>query len=102
MKNVPHAGRRFFLLNSVRFYLKRSSTGTLRCFHGNRVDAGWRSFGAAAEIAATVSEEAFGALKAPVRRIALPDCPAPASAPLEKAYYPGAEDICNAARSLLA
>ena len=65
---------------------------------GNLV--GWRSFGATAEIAATISEEAFGALKAPVRRIALPDCPAPASAPLEKAYYPGADEICSLARAL--
>ncbi|OIP89726.1 MAG: alpha-ketoacid dehydrogenase subunit beta, partial [Syntrophaceae bacterium CG2_30_49_12] len=51
-------------------------------------DVGWKSFGVSAEIAALVVENAFDALKAPVLRVALPDCPAPASASLEKEYYP--------------
>jgi pyruvate/2-oxoglutarate/acetoin dehydrogenase E1 component len=61
-------------------------------------DVGWKSFGVSAEIAALVVENAFDALKAPVLRIALPDCPAPASRNLEESYYPTAEDIAQAVR----
>jgi acetoin:2,6-dichlorophenolindophenol oxidoreductase subunit beta len=39
-------------------------------------------------------------LKAPIERVALPDCPAPASRPLEAAYYPTADDIVMAVRKL--
>jgi pyruvate dehydrogenase E1 component beta subunit len=63
---------------------------------GNR-----RSFGAAAEIVALVVEKSFSALKAPVKRVTLPDAPAPASLALEKAYYPKSDNIVNAVRSLL-
>jgi pyruvate/2-oxoglutarate/acetoin dehydrogenase E1 component len=42
-----------------------------------------RSFGVAAEIAATLAEEGFASLRAPVRRIAVPDVPIPYSPPLE-------------------
>lgn len=64
-------------------------------------DGGWRSFGVSGEIAAFVGEKAFGSLKAPVRRVALPDCPAPAARTLEKAYYPGAEEIVRAVKQVL-
>ena len=63
-------------------------------------DVGWKSFGVSAEIAALVVENAFDALKAPVLRVALPDCPAPASRNLEEAYYPMAEDIAQAVRKI--
>jgi acetoin:2,6-dichlorophenolindophenol oxidoreductase subunit beta len=59
-------------------------------------DVGWSSYGASAEIVARVAGKAFGALKAPIQRVALPDVPAPMSAPLEKAYYPGAQQIIDA------
>jgi pyruvate/2-oxoglutarate/acetoin dehydrogenase E1 component len=59
-------------------------------------DVGWQSFGVSAEIAALVSEKAFDALKAPIVRIALPDCPAPASRALEEVYYPTSHDIVQA------
>lgn len=42
-----------------------------------------RSFGVAAEIAATLAEDGLALLKAPVRRVAVPDIPIPYSAPLE-------------------
>jgi acetoin:2,6-dichlorophenolindophenol oxidoreductase subunit beta len=64
-------------------------------------DVGWCSWGWAAEVAALVSERAFHNLKAPIRRVALPDCPAPASAVLEKAYYRTSQDIVEAVRSFL-
>ncbi len=63
-------------------------------------DVGWQSFSVSAEIAALASQEAFDALKAPVARVALPDCPAPASAALEEAYYPAAGDIVQAVQRL--
>jgi pyruvate dehydrogenase E1 component beta subunit len=63
-------------------------------------DVGWKSFGVSSEIAAMVAESAFDALKAPPLRVALPDCPAPASRELEEAYYPRAEDIAQAVRKI--
>lgn len=63
-------------------------------------DVGWQSFGVSAEIAALVSEKAFRALQSPIVRVALPDCPAPASRVLEDAYYPTATDIVRAVRSV--
>ncbi|HRV43484.1 MAG TPA: pyruvate dehydrogenase complex E1 component subunit beta [Syntrophales bacterium] len=65
------------------------------------VDGGWRTCGLAAEVAALAAEGGFGSLKAPVVRVTLPDCPAPASAALEKVYYRTAADICRAARKLV-
>lgn len=63
-------------------------------------DVGWKSFGISAEIAAVVSETAFDALKAPIVRVALPDCPAPASRELEDKYYPTANNIIEAVRKV--
>jgi pyruvate dehydrogenase E1 component beta subunit len=63
-------------------------------------DVGWTTGGVSAELAARVSEMAFGKLKAPIRRVALPDCPAPASRTLEAAYYPRAEAIVERAEEL--
>ncbi len=65
-------------------------------------DGGWRTCGFAAEIAATVAEQAFGALTGPVLRVALPDAPAPMSKTLETVYYPSADDILAAVRRLVA
>ncbi len=61
-------------------------------------DGGWRTAGASAEIAATISEEAFHELREPVARVALADVPAPASHIEEAAYYPGAAEITCVAR----
>ncbi len=61
--------------------------------HAIVADPGWRTAGASAEIAATISEEAFHDLKQPVARVTLPDCPAPSSRVEESAYYPGAAEI---------
>jgi 2-oxoisovalerate dehydrogenase E1 component beta subunit len=56
--------------------------------------------GFGAEIAATVSEEAFEDLDGPVRRITAPDCPVPFSPPLEKAYIPQVADVVKGLREL--
>lgn len=65
------------------------------------VDGGWRTCGFSAEVSALASEELFEYMKAPVRRITLPDIPAPASASLEGAYYSCHVDIVNAVKKLL-
>ncbi|MGA3201310.1 MAG: transketolase C-terminal domain-containing protein [Bryobacteraceae bacterium] len=64
-------------------------------------DPGWRTAGASAEIAAAISEATFHDLEEPVERVTLPDCPAPTSRSEEAAYYPGAREICAAARKTL-
>ena len=51
------------------------------------VDIGWKTCGVSAEIAAVVAEKAFKYLKAPVKRVTLPDVPTPNSPVLEDAYY---------------
>ncbi|MEZ4751294.1 MAG: transketolase C-terminal domain-containing protein [Bdellovibrionota bacterium] len=64
-------------------------------------DIGHAQFGACAEVSAVVAEEGFGFLKAPIKRVALPDCPTPCSSVLEQAYYPNVGDLVNAARGLV-
>jgi 2-oxoisovalerate dehydrogenase E1 component beta subunit len=61
-----------------------------------------RTGGFGAEIAATIAEEAFEYLDAPVRRIAAPDTPVPFSPPLEKAFIPQVEDVVAGLRELAA
>jgi pyruvate/2-oxoglutarate/acetoin dehydrogenase E1 component len=59
-----------------------------------------RTGGFGAEIAATIAEEAFEELDAPVRRIAAPDTPVPFSPPLEKAFIPQVDDVAAGLREL--
>jgi len=56
--------------------------------------------GFGAEIAATIAEEAFENLDAPVRRIAAPDTPVPFSPPLEKAFIPQVDDVVAGLKEL--
>ncbi|MER3409006.1 MAG: alpha-ketoacid dehydrogenase subunit beta [Thermoleophilia bacterium] len=56
--------------------------------------------GFGAEIAATIAEEAFEHLDAPVRRITAPDSPVPFSPPLEKAFIPQVEDVARGIQEL--
>jgi pyruvate dehydrogenase E1 component beta subunit len=64
-------------------------------------DTSWELCGVVSEVAALAAEKAFSYLKAPVRRIALANCPAPVSAQLEAAFYPRASTIARAALSTL-
>jgi 2-oxoisovalerate dehydrogenase E1 component beta subunit len=59
-----------------------------------------RTAGFGAEIAATIAEDAFEDLDAPVKRIAAPDSPVPFSPALEKAFIPQVEDVASALREL--
>src|SRR5881392_2761623 len=56
--------------------------------------------GFGAEIAATIAEEAFEDLDAPVKRITAPDTPVPFSPPLEKAFIPQVDDVAAGLREL--
>jgi pyruvate/2-oxoglutarate/acetoin dehydrogenase E1 component len=53
------------------------------------------------EIAATIAEEAFEDLDAPVRRLAAPDTPVPFSPALEKAFIPQVDDVARALKELI-
>ncbi|MDD4004604.1 MAG: transketolase C-terminal domain-containing protein [Elusimicrobiaceae bacterium] len=64
-------------------------------------DTGGVHSGISAEITAGACEDAFSFMKAPPARIGLPDCPTPAGAELEKAFYPGAADIVACALRLV-
>lgn len=64
-------------------------------------DTGGKNFGVGAEIVARVVEGALPYLKAPPRRIGLPDCPSPSSPALAKSYFPRSQNIVDAARQLL-
>jgi 2-oxoisovalerate dehydrogenase E1 component beta subunit len=61
-----------------------------------------RTAGFGAEIAATVGEEGFEMLDAPVLRVTAPDTPVPFSPPLEKAFIPQVDDVVQAIERLAA
>ena len=61
-----------------------------------------RTGGFGAEIAATIAEEAFEDLDAPVKRIAAPDSPVPFSPALEAAFIPQVDDVAAGLRELAA
>jgi 2-oxoisovalerate dehydrogenase E1 component beta subunit len=56
--------------------------------------------GFGAEIAATIAEEAFEDLDAPIRRITAPDSPVPFSPALEKAFIPQVDDVARGLKEL--
>jgi acetoin:2,6-dichlorophenolindophenol oxidoreductase subunit beta len=63
-------------------------------------DSGWKTGGVTAEVSAVAAEKGFDFLKAPVKRVACPDCPTPSGYTLENAFYIGKEDVIRAARDL--
>jgi pyruvate dehydrogenase E1 component beta subunit len=65
------------------------------------VDEGHRSYGAGAEIAAVIGEEAFYDLDAPVRRICAMDVPIPFSPVLEDLTVPTPDDVYTEASKLV-
>lgn len=65
------------------------------------VDGGPRQYGAAAEIAATLSEDAFDWLDAPVTRLAAEDVPIPLSRSLEPLVQPSEAGVVERVRALV-
>jgi pyruvate dehydrogenase E1 component beta subunit len=64
-------------------------------------DTSWARYGVAAEVAAVAAEKGWSSLKAPVRRVTPPDCPAPVSKPLEDAFHPNPLTIAQACLDVL-
>lgn len=81
---------REIILRSVR------KTGRAIC-----VDPAHETCSAASEIAATIAEQAFDALRAPVVRVATLDTHLPSSPHVEAPLYPSVERIVEAARRLV-
>lgn len=71
-------------------------TRRLICVEEDNLTGGW-----GAEVAARVSENCFGYLDAPVRRIAAPDTPVPFAPSMESFYVPSTERIAAVARELV-
>lgn len=65
------------------------------------VDPSWSFCGFAAEVAATISEQCFDALAAPVVRLTPPATPTPTAPALEAQYYPDDAAIVRRVRALL-
>jgi 2-oxoisovalerate dehydrogenase E1 component beta subunit len=63
--------------------------------------AGTRTGGCGGGIAATIAEEAFEDLDAPVKRVTAPDAPVPFSPVLEKAFIPQADGVADALKELI-
>jgi len=55
----------------------------------------------ASGLAAIMADEAFGSLRAPIKRVTIPHVPVPFAVPLEDYVTPTAERISEAARSLM-
>lgn len=64
-------------------------------------DTSWAMYGFSSEVAALVAEKEYASLRAPVRRVTPPDCPAPVSKPLEDAFHPNAQTIAEACLHIL-
>jgi pyruvate/2-oxoglutarate/acetoin dehydrogenase E1 component len=65
------------------------------------VNEGWCTCGFASEIMATVMEECFWDLEAPIKRVCNKDAPMPVAATLEKVVMVSEEDISNACREVI-
>jgi pyruvate dehydrogenase E1 component beta subunit len=64
------------------------------------VEEGWRQSGVGAEIAASVTEQAFDWLDAPVMRVTGKDVPMPYAANLEKLALPSVAEVVAAAKAV--
>ncbi len=66
------------------------------------VEEGWRSVGLGAEVAASLQEQAFNYLDAPVARVAGLEVPMPYARNLEHATLPFADDVVAAVHAMMA
>lgn len=78
------------LLSSVR------KTGRLVVAH-----EAWKIGGLGAEVAATVAEQAYGSLRAPIIRVGAPHIPVPAHPTIRRAFLPDAQGIADAVQAVL-
>ena len=66
------------------------------------VEESWRTMGLGAEIAATVQEQAFDFLDAPIGRVASLEVPMPYAKNLERMVIPGKDEVVTAVKKALA
>ncbi len=64
-------------------------------------DPDWPHCSFSEHVSSIVYKEMFNKLKAPIEFVTLPDAPAPASTPLEKAYFPDHSDIIQAVKQMI-
>lgn len=64
------------------------------------VEEDWRSYGIGAELIASIQEDAFDYLDAPIKRVASEEVPLPYSKALEQLALPGADKLTTAIREL--
>src|SRR5207253_2842643 len=83
-------------LDEQSIFTSVQKTGRLICADGD-----WLNCSFASEVAARVADKAFHDLKAPIKRVGWPECPAPVSKILEDAYHPTHKNIIRAALELL-
>jgi pyruvate/2-oxoglutarate/acetoin dehydrogenase E1 component len=89
-------------LRSIQPWDKATVLGSLaRTHRAVVVHEAVEAFGVGAEIAATLSDEGFDELDAPVRRVGAPFMPVPFSSSLEQGYAVNAERVLAAARQTL-
>jgi pyruvate dehydrogenase E1 component beta subunit len=65
------------------------------------IEEDWRSYGIGAEVAATIQEEAFDYLDAPVLRVAGLEVPLPYAEHLSRASKPGAQDVIDSVHKVM-
>ena len=65
------------------------------------VEETWKTGGFAAEVAASIQEQAFDYLDAPIGRVAGEEAPMPYSRPLEQAAIPSGDKVAAAVRSIV-
>ncbi|WP_028927438.1 alpha-ketoacid dehydrogenase subunit beta [Pseudonocardia acaciae] len=66
------------------------------------VDEATPRCGLASDISATVAQEAFGSLRAPIQMVTAPHTPVPFADSLEDLYIPDAQKITNAVKAVMA
>lgn len=65
------------------------------------IDGSWKTGNFSAEVSAFLAEHSFLDLKSPIKRIGLPDAPAPASKTLEEEYYITSNRIAEDVKNLM-
>ncbi len=65
------------------------------------IEEGWPTYGITAEVSATLMEQAFDYLDAPVMRVGGKEVPMPYSKPLENAAIPTVDSVLAAAQTIL-
>lgn len=83
-------------LDEETILMSVKKTGRLICADGD-----WLNCSFASEVAARMADRAFHDLKAPIKRIGWPDCPAPVSKILEDAFHPTHKNIIRAVLDIL-